>query len=155
MIGSLLRVCSETYKQSNRNDNKTNNKDTQPRFEQDSTRSYFWPKRPLTVSHPKRSHYSPIQEAIRKAKASRQAGASWIMQREYWTNLAAFSKNTLSMASPSTVWEMWQLRAVEKIVCIYSLSKGMELGQPRGCRGDCGSFMSQNKRTSHTFWLSF
>ena len=40
MIGSLLRVCSETYKQSNRNDNKTNNKDTQPRFEQDSTRSY-------------------------------------------------------------------------------------------------------------------
>lgn len=36
VIGSLLRVCKETYKQSNRNDNKTNNKDTQLRFEQEA-----------------------------------------------------------------------------------------------------------------------
>ena len=154
MIGSLLRVCSETYKQSNRNDNKTNNKDTQPRFEQDSTRSYSVRNdhspsliRSVHITHRFKKLYAKRKQAGRQALLDSCSASSERFGRH-------FQEHPL-MSSPSEAWEIWQLRAVEKIVCIYSLSKGMELGQPRGCRGDCGSFMSQNKRTSHTFWLSF
>ena len=100
VIGSLQRVyCSETYKQStnkyfikcnrknylpallvnqrNRNDNKTNNKDTQPRFEQDSTQELLLCE---TTTHrlsspTKLNSLLTGQEAIRESK---QAGRRFL-----------------------------------------------------------------------------